>query len=55
MVLFILDEDVYPSLTIYPPVVETVTLKVQPVLMPASVYNCKYPGPYSCISTNTVQ
>ena len=50
-----LDEDVYPSLTVYPPVVETVTLKAQLVLMPASVYNCKYLGPYSSVSTDTVQ
>lgn len=55
MIWLYLDEDIYPSLAIYPPVVETVTLKVQPVLLTASVYNCEYLGFYSCISTNTVQ
>lgn len=42
-------------MTVYPPIIETVTLKVQPVLLPESVYNCKYLGLYSYISTNTVQ
>ena len=50
-----LDVDAYPSLTIYPLVVEMVILKVQSALLPAGVYNCKYLGLHSYISTNTVQ
>lgn len=41
-------------MTVYPWVVETVSLKIHPVLLPTSVYNCKCLRVYSCISTNRV-